>query len=418
MLDKVEISVEGGKGGAGAASFHREKFIVNGGPDGGDGGRGGRVFLQAVDDIYTLETFRAKKAFRADNGLDGGIRQRTGARGSDLTLSVPVGTRVYDVSDGTLLADLVSLGETALVALGGRGGWGNRRFATSTNQAPRYAQKGHSGEKAALLLDLNLLADVGLIGLPNAGKSTFLSVVSQAKPKVAAYPFTTLAPVLGVVSSMPERFTIADLPGLVEGAHQGVGLGLEFLKHVQRCRVLVHLVDGNEPQPLEALGLLENEVRAYDPSLTDLESLIIVTKADIDPAACESVAGQLKEQGRNFVSVISSLAEEGLDESVKLIYEAVVRARKEESEREARKIPVIRPPATERFRVERKGKGKFEVIGAGPVSFVEMMNLEEDDSREEVFRRLERWGVTKELVNTGVAIGDAVRFGESSLIWE
>ena len=182
MLEKVEISVEGGKGGSGAASFHREKFIVNGGPDGGDGGRGGRVFLQAVDDIYTLETFRAKKAFRADNGLDGGIRQRTGARGSDLTLSVPVGTRVYDVSDGTLLADLVSLGETALVALGGRGGWGNRRFATSTNQAPRYAQKGHSGEKAVLLLDLNLLADVGLIGLPNAGKSTFLSVVSQAKP--------------------------------------------------------------------------------------------------------------------------------------------------------------------------------------------------------------------------------------------
>ena len=418
MLDKVEISVEGAKGGSGAASFPREKFIVNGGPDGGDGGRGGRVFLQAVDDIYTLETFRAKKAFRADNGLDGGIRQRTGARGSDLTLSVPVGTRVYDVSDGTLLADLVSLGETALVALGGRGGWGNRRFATSTNQAPRYAQKGHSGEKSVILLDLNLLADVGLIGLPNAGKSTFLSVVSQAKPKVAAYPFTTLAPVLGVVSSMPERFTIADLPGLVEGAHQGVGLGLEFLKHVQRCRVLVHLVDGNEPEPLESLGLIENEVRAYDPSLSELESLIIVTKADIDPAACERVAGQLKEQGRNFVSVISSLAEEGLDESVKLIYEAVVRARKEEREREARKIPVIRPPATERFRVERKGTGKFEVIGAGPVSFVEMMNLEEDDSREEVFRRLERWGVTKELVNNGVDIGDTGRFGESSLIWE
>ena len=418
MLDKVEISVEGGKGGAGAASFHREKFIVNGGPDGGDGGRGGRVFLQAVDDIYTLETFRAKKAFRADNGLDGGIRQRTGARGSDLTLSVPVGTRVYDVSDGSLLADLVSIGETALVALGGRGGWGNRRFATSTNQAPRYAQRGHSGEKVVLLLDLNLLADVGLLGLPNAGKSTFLSVVSQAKPKVAAYPFTTLAPVLGVVLSMPERFTVADLPGLVEGAHQGVGLGLEFLKHVQRCRVLVHLVDGNEPDALESLDLIENEVRAYDPGLSELEQLIIVTKADIDPASCERVAGRLKDQGRNSVSVISSLSEEGLEEAIKLIYGAVIRARKEELDREARKIPVIRPPATERFRVEKKREGKFEVIGAGPVSFVEMMNLEEDDSREEVFRRLERWGVTKELVNNGVDIGDTVRFGESSLVWE
>ena len=418
MLDKVEISVEGGKGGAGAASFHREKFIVNGGPDGGDGGRGGRVFLQAVDDIYTLETYRAKKVFRADNGLDGGIRQRTGARGSDLTLSVPVGTRVYDVSDGSLLADLVSIGETALVALGGRGGWGNRRFATSTNQAPRYAQRGHSGEKVVLLLDLNLLADVGLLGLPNAGKSTFLSVVSQAKPKVAAYPFTTLAPVLGVVLSMPERFTVADLPGLVEGAHQGVGLGLEFLKHVQRCRVLVHLVDGNEPDALESLDLIENEVRAYDPGLSELEQLIIVTKADIDPASCERVAGRLKDQGRNSVSVISSLSEEGLEEAIKLIYGAVIRARKEELDREARKIPVIRPPATERFRVEKKREGKFEVIGAGPVSFVEMMNLEEDDSREEVFRRLERWGVTKELVNNGVDIGDTVRFGESSLVWE
>jgi len=418
MLDKVEISVEGGKGGAGAASFHREKFIVNGGPDGGDGGRGGRVFLQAVDDIYTLETYRAKKVFRADNGLDGGIRQRTGARGSDLTLSVPVGTRVYDVSDGSLLADLVSIGETALVALGGRGGWGNRRFATSTNQAPRYAQRGHSGEKVVLLLDLNLLADVGLLGLPNAGKSTFLSVVSQAKPKVAAYPFTTLAPVLGVVLSMPERFTVADLPGLVEGAHQGVGLGLEFLKHVQRCRVLVHLVDGNEPDALESLDLIENEVRAYDPGLSELEQLIIVTKADIDPASCERVAGRIKDQGRNSVSVISSLSEEGLEEAIKLIYGAVIRARKEELDREARKIPVIRPPATERFRVEKKRAGKFEVIGAGPVSFVEMMNLEEDDSREEVFRRLERWGVTKELVNNGVDIGDTVRFGESSLVWE
>ena len=418
MLDKVEISVEGGKGGAGAASFHREKFIVNGGPDGGDGGRGGRVFLQAVDDIYTLETYRAKKVFRADNGLDGGIRQRTGARGSDLTLSVPVGTRVYDVSDGSLLADLVSIGETALVALGGRGGWGNRRFATSTNQAPRYAQRGHSGEKVVLLLDLNLLADVGLLGLPNAGKSTFLSVVSQAKPKVAAYPFTTLAPVLGVVLSMPERFTVADLPGLVEGAHQGVGLGLEFLKHVQRCRVLVHLVDGNEPDALESLDLIENEVRAYDPGLSELEQLIIVTKADIDPASCERVAGRLKDQGRNSVSVISSLSEEGLEEATKLIYGAVIRARKEALDREARKIPVIRPPATERFRVEKKREGKFEVIGAGPVSFVEMMNLEEEDSREEVFRRLERWGVTKELVNNGVDIGDTVRFGESSLVWE
>ena len=418
MLDKVEISVEGGKGGAGAASFHREKFIVNGGPDGGDGGRGGRVFLQAVDDIYTLETYRAKKVFRADNGLDGGIRQRTGARGSDLTLSVPVGTRVYDVSDGSLLADLVSIGETALVALGGRGGWGNRRFATSTNQAPRYAQRGHSGEKVVLLLDLNLLADVGLLGLPNAGKSTFLSVVSQAKPKVAAYPFTTLAPVLGVVLSMPERFTVADLPGLVEGANQGVGFGLEFLKHVQRCRVLVHLVDGNEPDALESLDLIENEVRAYDPGLSELEQLIIVTKADIDPASCERVAGRIKDQGRNSVSVISSLSEEGLEEAIKLIYGAVIRARKEELDREARKIPVIRPPATERFRVEKKREGKFEVIGAGPVSFVEMMNLEEDDSREEVFRRLERWGVTKELVNNGVDIGDTVRFGESSLVWE
>ena len=418
MIDKIEISIEGGAGGAGSASFHREKFVVNGGPDGGDGGRGGRVFLHAVDDIYTLEKFRRMQRFRAKNGLDGGIRQRTGARGADLTLSVPVGTRVYDVSDGTLLSDLTRIGETSLVALGGRGGWGNRRFATSTNQAPRYAQKGHNGEKVTLLLDLNLLADVGLIGLPNAGKSTFLSVISQAKPKVAAYPFTTLAPVLGVVSSMPERFTVADLPGLVEGAHQGVGLGLEFLKHVQRCRVIVHLVDGNEEDPLGSIELIEKEGRAYDPTLLDLESLVVVTKADIDPGACERVVGQLTSRGRQFVSAISSHSAVGLEKIVSSIYEAVVRARNEERDRESKKIPVIRPPTIDRFRVEKKGNGKFEVVGAGPVSFVEMMNLEEDDSREEVFRRLERWGVTKELVKSGVTSGDTVCFGESVLLWE
>ena len=303
FVDYTSISVKAGDGGDGCIAFLREKFRPKGGPCGGDGGRGGRVFLVAVDDIYTLEDFRQKRSFSAEKGGDGGIRQRTGKQGKDLSLDVPVGTLVYDQEDGALLADLTEVGARALVAHGGRGGWGNRKFATSTNQSPRYAQQGHSGEKVSLLLDLALLADVGLIGLPNAGKSTFLSVISQAKPKIAAYPFTTLAPVLGVVGEEAERFTIADLPGLVEGAHEGVGLGLDFLKHVKRCRVLVHLVDGNELDPAVATSLVEAEVLSYDPLLSDLLRIVVVTKADIDAAVCEQSAALLREAGHAVVCV-------------------------------------------------------------------------------------------------------------------
>lgn len=418
MLDKIEITVQGGRGGAGTASFHREKFITKGGPDGGDGGRGGRIFLEAVDDIYTLEDFRQKRSFSAEKGGDGGIRQRTGKQGKDLSLAVPVGTLVYDQEDGALLADLTEVGARALVAHGGRGGWGNRKFATSTNQSPRYAQQGHSGEKVSLLLDLALLADVGLIGLPNAGKSTFLSVISQAKPKIAAYPFTTLAPVLGVVGEGAERFTIADLPGLVEGAHEGVGLGLDFLKHVKRCRVLVHLVDGNELDPAVATRLVEAEVLSYDPLLSDLLRIVVVTKADINAAVCEQAAALLREAGHEVVCVISAKADTGTRALVQLMCEEVVRARKEQRARAMAMLPVIRPAAAERFTIKNKGKGKFEVEGIGPVRFVEMMDLEEDGAREEVLRRLERWGVSKALRSAGATAGDSIGFGESLIVWE
>ena len=418
MLDKIEITVQGGRGGSGTVSFHREKFVTKGGPDGGDGGRGGRVFLVAVDDIYSLEEFRRKRVFSAEKGGDGGIRERTGKQGKDLSLPVPVGTLVYDLEDGKLLADLTEVGGEVLVAHGGRGGWGNRKFATSTNQSPRYAQNGHSGEKVSLLLDLALLADVGLIGLPNAGKSTFLSVISQAKPKIAAYPFTTLSPVLGVVDGGMERFTIADLPGLVEGAHEGVGLGLDFLKHVKRCRVLVHLVDGNEKDPVVAIGLVESEVLSYDPLLANLLRIVVVTKADIDAAACEQAAALLREAGHGVVIVISAQAATGTGALVQLMCEEVLRARKEQRALAMAMLPVIRPAAAERFTIKNKGNGNFEVEGVGPVRFVEMMDLDEDGAREEVLRRLESWGVTKALRSAGVTAGDSIGFGESLIVWE
>ena len=263
MLDKVQVHVAGGDGGHGLVSYHREKFVPQGGPDGGDGGRGGRIFLRAIDEAYTLEQYRSKKKFKASDGGNGGPKLKTGAHGEDLVLDVPAGTVITEAESGDLIADLALAGAEVLVAHGGKGGWGNKRFATSTNKTPAYSQKGHAGEALDIELELRLLADVGLLGLPNAGKSTFLAAISNAKPKIANYPFTTLEPMLGVVDSGFDRFTVADLPGLIEGASEGYGLGFEFLKHVRRCRILLHLVDSSSPDPVTDYELIEGEVRAY-----------------------------------------------------------------------------------------------------------------------------------------------------------
>jgi GTP-binding protein len=418
MIDSVEIEVDGGAGGHGLVSFLREKFVPLGGPDGGDGGRGGRVYFRAVDDVYTLEKFRSRKRFRAGDGGNGGPKLKTGAHGEDLFIDVPAGTVVFDQETGDVLADLAGLGDQALIAHGGRGGWGNKRFASSTNQAPHYSQKGHPGEHGSLRLELRLLADVGLLGLPNAGKSTLLAAVSNAKPKIASYPFTTLEPMLGVVNVGYDRFTVADLPGLIEGASEGYGLGFEFLKHVRRCRVLLHLVDSTSPDPMTDYELIEGEIRAYDPGLESIAKVIAVSKGDLgEEQAAESGAILGSHTGAG-VRVISAATGEGL-ESLKDALMELVRAERERAATETREeVPVLRPEAQQRFTVEKVAPRRFVVDGRRAIAFVEMMDTGMEGARGEINRRLERWGVAAALRRAGIEEGDTMVFGEVELQYE
>jgi GTP-binding protein len=376
------------------------------------------VFLRAVDDVYTLERFRSRKKFAAGNGGNGGIRLRTGAHGDDLSIDVPAGTVVIDVEDGSLVQDLKRPGDTALVAHGGRGGWGNKKFASSTNQAPNYSQKGQQGEEVRLRLELRLLADVGLIGLPNAGKSTLLAAVSNAKPKIAEYPFTTLEPMLGVVNVGFERFTMADLPGLIEGASEGYGLGFEFLKHVRRCRVLLHLVDCTSPDPVTDFELIEGEVTVYEPRLEELARVVAVTKADIDAAQARTSARALTEHTGLEVPVLSAEDGSGLEALKERLVVLVREAKQAEEEAPPEEVPVLRPAGEERFIVRSGGDGVFEVEGQRIVSFVGMMDTEMEGAGDEIVRRLERWGVAAELRRKGARRGSRVRFGEVELAFE
>ncbi|MDW8046873.1 MAG: GTPase ObgE [Chloroflexota bacterium] len=418
MLDAVVIEVIGGRGGHGYVSFHREKFVPKGGPDGGDGGRGGNVYLRAVDDVYTLEQYRSKRRFEAAPGGNGAGNLRHGADGADLVLDVPVGTVVIDAESGDVIADLKRPGDRVLVARGGRGGWGNKRFATSTNQAPHYSQKGEPGQRALLRLELRLLADVGLLGLPNAGKSTLLAAVSNAKPKIAAYPFTTLEPMLGVVEVGWERFTLADLPGLIEGASEGYGLGFEFLKHVRRCRVLAHLVDSSSPDPTTDYELIRGELRAYDPALESIPEVVVVTKADLDPERAERAAAELAAHTGRETFVVSALEGRGLEPLTRRLMEIVRGARETEAARPPEAVPVLRPAPQERFRVVREGDGRFAVEGERVVRFVEMTDTGMEGADDEILRRLERWGVAKALRRAGVRPGDRIRFGTVELVWQ
>ncbi len=418
MLDAVGIHVAGGTGGNGFVSYRREKFVPAGGPDGGDGGRGGRVIVYAVDDVYTLEQYRSRKKFKAGDGGNGGKALRTGAHGEDIRLEVPVGTVIHDAETGDLIADLSTPGEEVLVAHGGRGGWGNKRFATSTNKTPGFSQKGHEGEELDLRLELRLLADVGLIGLPNAGKSTFLAAVSNARPKIASYPFTTLEPMLGVINVDYSRFTLADLPGLVEGASEGYGLGFEFLKHIRRCRVLLHVIDSTSPDPVTDYELIEGELRAYDPRLDDVARVVAVTKADLDWEQAEASAKTLSAHLGQPVRVISADAARGTDELVHELMELVRIEREKAADIPPEEIPVLRPASQERFNIVKEGPGRFRIEGYRPVSFVEMMDTEMPGARDEIERRLDRWGISRALRREGIAPGDTMVFGEVELRWE
>ncbi len=285
FIDEVFITVQSGDGGRGCVSFRREKFIPRGGPDGGDGGKGGDVILQSTSRRRTLYPFRFRRQFKAKNGAHGRGKRKTGKNGEDLIIEIPPGTLVSDAETSDLLKDFIQPGETYIVAKGGRGGQGNSRFKTSTRRTPRFAQPGEAGQYLKLNLELKLLADVGIIGLPNAGKSTLISVISSATPKIADYPFTTLNPILGVVQAdQEESFVVADIPGLIEGAHEGAGLGIRFLRHIERTRILVHLLDAStiDPQnPLVSYETINGELAQYNPLLTEKPQIVVLNKMDI-----------------------------------------------------------------------------------------------------------------------------------------
>jgi len=324
FLDLTKVYVRSGSGGAGCVSFRREKFIEFGGPDGGDGGNGGSVWAEAVDGLNTLIDFRYQQHFFAENGRPGMGRQRTGRTGEDIVLRVPAGTEILEEDGETVIADLAGAGRRVCLARGGNGGWGNLRFKSATNQAPRRANPGQEGVERTLWLRLKLIADVGLVGLPNAGKSTFLAATSNARPKIADYPFTTLHPNLGVVGIDGAEFVVADIPGLIEGAHEGRGLGDLFLGHVERCAVLLHLVDGTSGTLIEDHRTIVGELEAYGDVLADKPRLTVLNKIDaLDPEERAFLREELESAAGMPVMTMSAVTGEGVDEVLRALRQRI-----------------------------------------------------------------------------------------------
>lgn len=331
FLDLCKVYIRSGSGGRGAASFRREKFIEYGGPDGGDGGSGGTVWVEAVDGLNTLIDFRYQQHFFAQNGQPGMGRQRTGKDGDDITLRVPVGTEILDEDGEIVIADLTELGQKVMLAKGGNGGWGNVHFKTATNQAPRRSNPGQEGIERTIWLRLKLIADVGLLGLPNAGKSTFLAATSNARPKIADYPFTTLHPNLGVVGVDNTEFVVADIPGLIEGAHEGRGLGDLFLGHIERCAVLLHLVDGSSGTLIEDYQTIVDEIEAYGAGLADKPRITVLNKVDtLDEEEREFLRDELQQAVGDKVMLMSGVSGEGTQNVLRALRVKIEEVRAEE----------------------------------------------------------------------------------------
>ena len=338
LLDQAKVFIRSGDGGAGSISFRREKFIEFGGPDGGDGGRGGDVFVECVDGLNTLIDYRYQQHFKARPGTHGMGKNRAGGKGEDVLLKVPKGTQIFDEDGETLIADLTEIGQKIRLAKGGNGGFGNAYFATSTNRAPRRANPGLEGEERWIWLRLKLIADAGLVGLPNAGKSTFLASVTSAKPKIADYPFTTLHPGLGVVRIDEREFVLADIPGLIEGAHEGLGLGDRFLGHVERCRVLLHLVDATCEHAGKAYKVVRSELNAYGNGLEEKSEIVALSKIDaVTPEVLKEQKARLKRAAKKEPMVLSAATGQGVPEALRAILSIA-------NEKTAEEVAAAKPP--------------------------------------------------------------------------
>ncbi|WP_426129881.1 GTPase ObgE [Pararhizobium sp. PWRC1-1] len=327
FLDETKVYIRSGDGGAGAVSFRREKFIEFGGPDGGDGGRGGDVWVEAVNGLNTLIDFRFQQHFKAGTGIHGMGRNRTGAGGGDVTLKVPVGTQIFEEDSETMIVDMIAEGQRFRLAAGGNGGFGNTHFKSSTNQAPNWANPGLEGEEKTIWLRLKLIADAGLVGLPNAGKSTFLATTTRARPKIANYPFTTLHPNLGVATIDGREFILADIPGLIEGAHDGVGLGDRFLGHVERTRVLLHLVSAQEEDVAKAYKTVKHELEAYGGELLDKPEIVALSQIDVlDPTELKKKQKALAKASGQTPLLLSAVVGTGMTETLRALRDIIVAA--------------------------------------------------------------------------------------------
>ena len=421
FTDYVKIIAKAGDGGNGAISFRREKYVAAGGPDGGDGGKGGDIYFEVDPNSNTLIDFRFKKKFKAENGNNGEGSNKYGKSGENLTIKVPIGTVIKDASNNRVLADLSQEGQRELVLKGGRGGKGNAHFATSTRQAPRFSQDGENGEEKELILELKLLADVGLIGFPNVGKSTFLGRTTSATPKIADYHFTTLEPNLGVVKTdYGDSFVIADIPGIIEGASEGVGLGLQFLRHIERTRLLLHVIDvsGSEGRdPVDDFNKINSELQKYSKKLSERTQIIVANKIDSmqDEKLYKNLENLAKEKKLEIFK-ISAVTGEGVDKLIKHVSELLKILPKEDLiDYEDKKVYKLEEK--EDYTI-RKDDGKFVIEGEPVERIMRRVNIADNESLYYFQKNLDELGVNQRLKEMGIQEGDIVKIADYELEWE
>ena len=421
FTDYVKIIAKAGNGGNGAISFRREKYVAAGGPDGGDGGKGGDIYFEVDPDSNTLIDFRYNKKFKAENGKNGEGAHKYGKSGEDLYIKVPIGTIIRDAKTNKVLADLSYEGQKELILAGGRGGKGNSHFATSTRQAPRFAQDGEKGEEKELILELKLLADVGLIGFPNVGKSTFLSMTTSATPKIADYHFTTLEPNLGVVKiDYGDSFVIADIPGIIEGASEGTGLGLQFLRHIERTRLLLHVIDvsGSEGRnPVEDFYTINKELKQYSEKLSQRKQIIVANKIDVmlDENLYTKLEKVAKENGLEIYK-ISAATGEGISELIKHVSKILKTLPKEDLiEVEDKKVYILEDE--DDYTIEKED-GKFVIKGEAVERIMRRVNIEDNESLYYFQKSLDNLGVNQKLKEMGIQDGDIVKIDDYELEWE
>ena len=416
FLDKVKIECKAGNGGNGVVAFRREKFVPNGGPSGGDGGKGGDIIFKCNKNLDNLGDFRYKKKFKAEDGLAGSANNKFGKDGHDLVIFVPKGTVIKNASNGKVIADMFEDGDEVVVLKGGQGGRGNSHFATPTRQAPRFAEQGVVTKSFELILELKTLADVGLIGFPNVGKSTLLSSVSNAKPKIANYHFTTLTPNIAVVNAFGKSFVMADIPGLISGASEGLGLGIDFLRHIERTRLLVHVIDIASTEgrdPWQDYLAINKELEKYGTRVSSLPQIIALNKADmlLDPSVVEDFKAKIQEKSPVFV--ISAHAHTGLEELIECVIKTleklpkVERVEVEEEEIDKRNL--------REFKVSKISDGLFEVTGELVFEIMKRVNLEDMTSNAYFQKRIKNDGIIDALKEIGLQEGDLIRIGDYEL---